>query len=49
VDGRAIPTSIERSAQGDRVDRNIEVPLPPAAKIGLADVLVIEFEAKQPG
>jgi len=49
VNGRAIPTSIERSAQGDRVDRNIEVPLPPAAKIGLADVLVIEFEAKQPG
>ena len=48
VNGRAIPTSIERSAQGDRVDRNIEVPLPPAAKIALADVLVIEFEAKQP-
>ena len=49
VNGRAIPTSIERSAQGDRVDRNIEVPLPRAAKIALADVLVIEFEAKQPG
>jgi len=49
VNGRAIPTSIERSEQGDRVDRNIEVPLPPAAKIALADVLVIEFEAKQPG
>jgi len=49
VNGRAIPTSIERSAQGDRVDRNIEVQLPPAAKIALADVLIIEFEAKQPG
>src|SRR4051812_22039661 len=49
VNGKAIPTSIERSEQGDRVDRNIEVPLPPAARIGLADVLVIEFEAKQPG
>lgn len=48
VNGRAIPTSIERSAQGDRVDRNIEVPLPPFAKIALADVLVIEFEAKPP-
>ena len=49
VNGRAIPTSIERTEQGDRVDRNIEVPLPPAAKLALADVLVIEFEAKQPG
>jgi predicted component of type VI protein secretion system len=49
VNGRTIPTSIDRSDQGDRVDRNIEVPLPPAAKIALADVLVIEFEAKQPG
>lgn len=48
VNGRAIPTSIERGAQGDRVDRNIEVPLPHAAKIALADVLVIEFEAKLP-
>lgn len=49
VNGRAIPTSIERSEQGDRVDRNIEVPLPAAARITLADGLVIEFEAKQPG
>jgi hypothetical protein len=48
VNGKAIPTSIERTEHGDRVDRNIEVPLPPAAKITLADVLVIEFEAKQP-
>jgi len=48
VNGTAIPTSIERGEQGDRVDRNIEVPLPPAARITLADVLVIEFEAKQP-
>lgn len=48
VNGNAIPTSIERTPHGDRVDRNIEVPLPPAAKIALADVLVIEFEAKQP-
>lgn len=49
VNGKAIPTSIERSEHGDRVDRNIEVPLPRAAKIALADVLVIEFEAKHPG
>jgi hypothetical protein len=49
VNGRTIPTSIERTEQGERVDRNIEVPLPPAANIGLADVLVIHFEAKHPG
>jgi hypothetical protein len=47
VNGMAIPTSIERSEQGDRVDRNVEVPLPPAAQIALAGVLVLEFEAKQ--
>jgi hypothetical protein len=49
VNGRAIPTSIERSEQSDRIDRNIEVPLPQTAKIVLADVLAIDFEAKQPG
>ena len=49
VNGSAIPTSVERTEQGGRVDRNIEVPLPPAAKIVLADVLVIDFEATQPG
>ena len=49
VNGRAIPTSIEQTEQGDRVDRNIEVQLPAAAKIALAGVLVIEFEAKQRG
>jgi hypothetical protein len=48
VNGKAIPTSIERSEQGDRVDRNVEVLLPPAAQIALAGVLVLEFEAKQP-
>jgi hypothetical protein len=47
VNGKPIPTSIERTGQGDRVDRNIEVLLPSAAKIALADVLVIEFEAAQ--
>ena len=48
VNGKAIPTSIDRTGTGDRVDRNIEVLLPPAAKIALADVLIIEFEAAQP-
>ena len=49
VNGTTIPTSIERSERGDRADRNIEVPLPSPAKITLADVLVIEFDARQPG
>lgn len=49
VNGTAVPTSIERSGQGNRIDRNIEVALPSAAKIVLADVLVIEFEAMQAG
>lgn len=48
VNGRTVPTSIERIENGDRVDRNIEVPLPHTAKITLADVLMIEFEANQP-
>ncbi len=48
VNGRTVPSSIDRTAQPDRVDRNIETALPPAAKITLADVLVIEFEAKLP-
>jgi hypothetical protein len=48
VNGTAIPTSIERTEHGDRVDRNVEVLLPPAAQIALAGVLVLEFEAKQP-
>ena len=48
VNGKAIPTSIERSEHGDRVDRNVEVLLPPAAQIALAGVLVLEFQAKQP-
>jgi hypothetical protein len=48
VNGQPIPTSIERSENGDRVDRDVEVALPPTAKIALADVLVIEFEAMQP-
>lgn len=47
VNGMAVPASIDRSG-GGAVDRNIEVPLPPAAKIVLADVLAIQFEAKQP-
>jgi len=44
VDGKRVPPSIERSG-ADETDRNIEVPLPPKAKIGLAGVLELQFRA----
>ena len=49
VNGSMIPSSVARNEHGDKVDRNVEFPLPPDAKIALADVLVIAFEAPQPG
>lgn len=45
VDGRRIPTSLERAADGGKMDRNIEAALPARANIGLADVFFLEFEA----
>ncbi len=47
VDGEKIPSSLERGANGEKMDRNIEVPLPLRAKIGLADVFFLDFEAVQ--
>ena len=49
VDGQRVPSSLERGPDGNKIDRNIEVPLPPHAKIGLADVFFLEFEAVQSG
>ena len=48
VDGERIPSSLERGPDGSKIDRNVEVPLPARAKIGLADVFFLEFEAVQP-
>jgi hypothetical protein len=48
VDGERVPCSLERGADGNKIDRNVEVPLPARAKIGLADVFFLEFEAVQP-
>jgi hypothetical protein len=45
VNGQAIPSSLERSGSGEKVDRNVEAPLPPRAEIGLADVVFLQFEA----
>lgn len=44
VNGKRIPPSIEK-VQGEDVDRNVEVPLPDKARIGLAGVLSLEFRA----
>jgi hypothetical protein len=44
LDGKRIPPSIDR-AGGEEVDKNIEVPLPGKAKIGLAGVIDLQFRA----
>ena len=44
VNGKRIPGSIEK-VNGEDVDRNIEIPLPDKARIGLAGVLNLEFRA----
>jgi hypothetical protein len=46
VNGTAIPISAERVEGGETVDRNREVLLPSPAKITLADVCTLEFEAE---
>ena len=45
VNGAAIPSSIELR-NGEKVDRNVEVPLPSEAEIGLAGAVVIHFRAE---
>ena len=44
VDGKRIPPSVDRSG-GEEIDKNIEVPLPGKARIGLAGVLDLQFRA----
>lgn len=44
VDGVPVPSSVE-IVEGRKRDKGIEVPLPVRAKIGLANVIVLEFEA----
>ena len=45
VNGSPIPSSIE-VRNGEKVDRNCEVPLPPEAEIGLAGAVFIRFRAE---
>jgi hypothetical protein len=46
VNGASIPNSVERAEGGEKVDRNREVLLPSPARITLADVCTLEFEAE---
>jgi len=44
VNGENIPTSVE-IVDGEKRDKNVEVKLPAQARIGLADVIFLEFHA----
>jgi hypothetical protein len=44
IDGEKVPSSIE-FVNGEKRDREIETPLPAKARIGLADVLFLDFQA----
>jgi len=44
IDGVPVPTSIE-VVDGRKRDTGVEVPLPPRARIGLASVIVLDFES----
>jgi len=45
IDGKKIPSSIEYEG-GEKRDKNLEVDLPVRAEIGLADVIVLKFQAR---
>lgn len=47
VNGAAVPSSVE-VVDGRKRDKGIEVPLPARARIGLANVIVLDFEAGSP-
>jgi FHA domain-containing protein len=46
VNGKPVPSSIEE-VNGEKRDRNVETSLPSSARIGLANVLFLDFEAKR--
>ena len=47
IDGVPVPSSVE-VVEGRKRDKGIEVPLPPRARIVLANVIAIEFEGGSP-
>jgi hypothetical protein len=44
IDGAVVPTSVE-IVEGRKRDKGIEVPLPPRARIGLAGMIFLDFQA----
>ncbi|MGO9258776.1 MAG: FHA domain-containing protein [Bryobacteraceae bacterium] len=44
INGEKAPSSIE-FVEGEKRDRNVEAPVPESARIGLADVLFLEFRS----
>lgn len=44
IDGRKIPSSVEYTGE-EKKDKNLEVDLPARARIGLADVVFLDFQA----
>jgi len=44
IDGRKVPSSIDFT-EGEKKDKNVEVDVPPRARIGLADVVFLDFQA----
>jgi hypothetical protein len=47
VNGEQIPTSVEY-VDGEKRDKNVEVKLPATARIGLADVVFLDFRSSVP-
>ena len=48
INGEKVPSSVD-FADGEKRDRNLESPVPPQARIGLADVVFIEFRSTTTG
>jgi hypothetical protein len=48
IDGAKAPSSVE-FVEGEKRDRNLEAPVPEHARIGLADVLFLEFRSASNG
>jgi len=48
INGEKVPSSIEL-VEGEKRDRNVEAPVPESARIGLADVLFLDFRSAAHG
>jgi hypothetical protein len=48
INGERAPSSVE-FVEGERRDRNVEAPVPPRARIGLADAVFLEFRSTANG